>query len=226
MLRCVVMFGLALAACSAGPPPTPSEKPDLALLTSLPIVFGEGFTLDLPKSPLLAALEERYSVRPVDGPEQLRADGLLLAIQPQALTAERLVALDKWVRGGGRLVLLADPRLTFESERPLGDRFRPPYSFPDTGLLRHWGLALGEGEGGAGETDLGRGIRIVADQPGALTRAGGDCTLSPSRVAARCRIGKGYATIVADADFALADAAGNGQAVVALVRELGRSSRN
>jgi hypothetical protein len=148
---------------------------------------------------------------------------MLLAAQPQALTAERLVALDAWVRDGGRLVLLADPFLRFASMRPLGDRFRPPLRFADTGLLAHWGLMLDpEVDNGleAVETDLGRGIKLQASGLGSLTRAGGNCTLSPTRVVARCRIGKGYAIVVADADFALSPRQEDRQVVVALLREL------
>ena len=62
--------------------------------------------------------------------------------QPRAQPAEDLVALDNWVRGGGRVLLLADPMLEWPSERPLGDPFRPPPTFADTGLLAHWGLKL------------------------------------------------------------------------------------
>ena len=61
------------------------------------------------------------------------------------------------MRAGGRLVLLADPVLRFDSERPLGDRFRPPLRYPDTGLLAHWGLRLDDGiDPEATSTDLGR----------------------------------------------------------------------
>lgn len=213
---------LLLAACQAE---SQAPKPDLALITSLPVAFGESFGLEQRRSPLLARLEEDYTVLPVDGPEQLAPGGLLLAVQPQAMTAERLVALDKWVRDGGRLVLLADPFLVFESSRPLGDRFRPPLRYPDTGLLGHWGLTLDPQAGGeeAASTDLGRGIAVTG-RLGTLTRAGGDCTLSPTRAAARCRIGKGYATIIADADFAVGEEPGDeGRgAVVALLGELER----
>lgn len=217
---------LALTGCrdQTAPPPV-ADKPDLALLTSLPIVFGETFTLDAPRHPLLGALEKRFTVASVDGPEQLKGQGLLLAIQPQALTAERLVALDQWVRGGGRLVLLADPFLSFESSRPLGDRFRPPLRYPDTGLLAHWGLTLESDVDNrleSVETDLGRGIRLKSGGLGSLTRSGGDCTLSRSRAVARCRIGKGYATIVADADFALSPLPAEHEVAVALLAELAR----
>jgi ABC-type uncharacterized transport system involved in gliding motility auxiliary subunit len=67
---------------------------------------------------------------------------LLLMAHPLAQPAEALVALDAWVRGGGRLLLLADPMLEWPSERPLGDPLRPPPMFADTGLLKHWGLRL------------------------------------------------------------------------------------
>lgn len=226
MRACFLLTALALGSCSAGSEvPNGAAKPELALLSSLPIAFGESFGLEQERSPLLEDLEGQFSVSPVDGPEQLRPDGLLLAVQPQALTAERLVALDEWVRGGGRLVLLADPSLGFESSRPLGDRFRPPLRYPDTGLLAHWGLRLDDAVDNrmeAVDTDLGRGIRLQARGLGSFTRAGGDCTLSPTRAAARCRIGKGYATVVADADFAMSPDGKARAVVMALVRELAR----
>lgn len=218
---------LALAACeSPAEPPVPATRPQLALLTSLPIVFAEGFSLETQRNELLAALEKEYEVMPVDGPEQLRPGGVLLAIQPQALTAERLVALDAWVRRGGRLVLLADPSLLWESELPLGDRFRPPYAYPDTGLLRHWGLTLGQEGVPAAEIvthDLGNGISAEASSFGTLATSSRDCRLSHARTVARCRLGRGQVTVVADADFAMRQAVpGNQQAVVRLVGELSR----
>jgi hypothetical protein len=221
------VIALALAAvlggCEGEEAPAGAARPELALLSSLPIAFGESFGLEQQRSPTLETLEASFTVTPIDGPEQLQAGGLLLAAQPQALTAERLVALDKWVRNGGRLVLLADPLLRFDSSRPLGDRFRPPLRYPDTGLLAHWGLALDDWQGDRSEqavTDLGRGIRLKGSGFGSLTRAGGDCTLSPTRVVARCRIGKGYATIVADADFALSADQDDREILTALLREL------
>nr|WP_314442804.1 DUF4350 domain-containing protein [uncultured Sphingomonas sp.] len=226
MRAAILLLAVALGSCRAGGQPADqAATPPLALLTSLPIAFGESFGLDQQRSPLLEQLETSFAVTPVDGPEQLRAGGLLLAVQPQALTAERLVALDQWVRDGGRLVLLADPSLRFESSRPLGDRFRPPLRYPDTGLLRHWGLSLDpdvDNREEAVDTDLGRGIRLSASGMGSFTRAGGDCTLSPTRAVARCRIGQGYATVVADADFAMSPVEEQREAVLELLRELAR----
>lgn len=199
------LLALLLMSCRAepaAPPPEKTGKGELALLTSLPLAFSEGFSLQAPPHPAMRSLEERYTVRLVDGPEQLPAGGLLLAIQPQALTGERLVALDRWVRDGGRVLLLTDPRLTWESALPIGDKRRPPYAFPDTGLLAHWGLEL------QGPTDDGPAMRTLADlpiqtgSPGALASGvGSPCPVSVDRLVARCALGKGRAVVIADADF-------------------------
>ncbi len=122
----------------------PSERPVLLLLTSLPLSFGEDFSLQEIGSPALRALETRYRVVPISvtDPSELRLGGLLLMAQPFAQPAEDLVALDQWVRRGGRVLLLADPILEWPSKRPLGDPLRPPAMFMDTGLLAHWGLRI------------------------------------------------------------------------------------
>ena len=74
---------------------------------------------------------------------------------PLAQTAENLVALDQWVRGGGRVLLLADPMLEWPSERPLGDPLRPPPMFMDTGLLAPLGAAARRARTGAGREAAG-----------------------------------------------------------------------
>lgn len=211
-------WGLAalLAGCSqAATPPPPSEKPALAVLTSLPIFFGEQFALDAPPSPLRDALERDYRVDVVDGPEGLPAKGLLLAIQPQALTAERLVALDRWVRDGGRLVLLADPKLEWESERPLGDRFRPPFAYPDTGLLDHWGVRIAEDE--ARPVRVGKADEAAEiSSPGQVIATGPSCRAVDAFVAT-CRVGSGRVLIIPDADFAMRGRPADLSAVSALL---------
>src|SRR5690348_2993954 len=126
------------------PPRPPSARPALLLLTSLPLVFGEQFSLQASGSAALSALETRYRVLPisVSSPPELARCRLLLMAQPSPQPPEDLVALDEWVRGGGRVLLLADPMLEWPSARPLGDPLRPPPMFVDTGLLQHWGLTL------------------------------------------------------------------------------------
>jgi hypothetical protein len=122
----------------------------------------------------------------------------LLMAQPQAQTAENLVALDQWVRRGGRVLIFADPMLEWPSKRPLGDLTRPPPMFADTGLLQHWGLRLAApDQRGPTERLLG-GYKVSTSSPGSLY---GTCTITPDEFAAQCATGKGRAMIVADADL-------------------------
>ena len=143
-----VAAGLAYAFSRRQParlaPRASADRPTLLLLTSLPLVFAEQFSIEGGGSPALKALETRYRVVPISVADdaELGKGRLLLMAQPRAQPAEDLVALDKWVRGGGRVLLLADPMLEWPSTRPLGDPFRPPPMFADTGLLAHWGLKL------------------------------------------------------------------------------------
>ena len=125
-------------------PLPPRQRPTLLLLTSLPLIFGEDFSIDGRGSPAARALQSRYRVLPISvtNPAELAKGRVLLMAQPIAQPAEDLVALDAWVRDGGRLLLLADPMLEWPSKRPLGDPLRPPAMFMDTGLLGHWGLRL------------------------------------------------------------------------------------
>lgn len=179
----------------------PAERPPLALLTSLPLVFGESFGLDSGGSAALTRLEQHYNVVPIGVADAASLSGhrLLLMAHARAQPAEALVDLDRWVRGGGHLLLLADPKLDWHSERPLGDRLRPPPAFADTGLLAHWGLQL-SGPTIEGSAPVGNGkLEILAVSPGKLT--GRRCDILGDGFIARCRIGEGVATIIADADF-------------------------
>ncbi|HYX47132.1 MAG TPA: DUF4350 domain-containing protein [Sphingomicrobium sp.] len=204
---CAVIAGaVALAAdFNKGEPPPlpprrPSERPTLLLLTSLPLLFSEDFSVQQNGSAALKALETRYRVVPisVSDPGELAKGSLLLMAQPQAQPPEDLVALDAWVRRGGRVLLFADPMLEWPSKRPLGDRLRPAAMFADTGLLAHWGLRLDAPDWrGARQGKLG-GYDIATSSSGSLF---GKCEISSDRLVAHCRIGNGRATIVADADL-------------------------
>ena len=207
LLTAVLLIGVAAVAMTMrgrsdvpADRPVSTEKPTLLLLTSLPLLFGEQFSLDEGGSPVLTALELRYRVIPISvtSDSDLAKGRLLLMAHPLAQTSENLVALDRWVRGGGKLLLLADPLLEWPSERPLGDQLRPPPMFADTGLLAHWGLKLASPEErGPQMRELG-GEKVMTASPGSLE---GKCELSDDRLVARCRIGKGHAAVVADADF-------------------------
>ena len=185
-----------------------AERPTLALLTSLPLVFGETFGLESGGSAALARLEQRYNVLPIGVTDaaSLHGQKLLLMAHPRAQPAEALVELDQWVRGGGRVLLLADPQLDWPSQRPLGDILRPPPTFADTGLLAHWGLSLSGPEPGSTQG------RLASD---------GRCRVAEDAVVARCEIGRGKAIVIADADFLNVDGP-KAVGLDSLIAELGR----
>lgn len=201
--------GIGLHGAKVPGPRAPAQRPTLMLITSLPLVFGESFGLESGGSAALRRLEQRYNVQPIGVADAASLDGhnLLLMAHPRAQPAEVLVELDQWVRGGGRVLLLADPRLDWPSQRPLGDILRPPPAFADTGLLRHWGLRL-SGPNPEGATSIVNGdLSIVASSPGKLESR--SCTIVAGGFVARCRIGRGSATVVADADWLNVDGDGS-----------------
>jgi hypothetical protein len=208
LILCVLaLVGGALAfAVSRREPPRSrpaAQRPALMLLTTLPLLFGEEFSLKGGGSPALEKLETRYRVVPisVSSAPELSKGRLLLMAQPLAQTPEDLVALDNWVRGGGRLLLLADPMLEWPSKRPLGDALRPPPMFADTGLLAHWGLRL-DAPDERGLVVVGVDVYpMVYVSPGRLASAHSNCLLSRADVVADCKIGMGRVVVVADADF-------------------------
>jgi hypothetical protein len=211
----VVIGAAALLFAAVGREPRPvaphpkDARPTLLLLTSLPLMFSEDFSLEGGGSSALKALETRYSVIPIsvtDG-ANLAKGRLLLMAHPLAQTAENLVGLDSWARRGGRVLLLADPMLEWPSKRPLGDPIRPPPMFADTGLLAHWGLRLDAPEQRGPKAQSLGGYEIVTSSPGALS---GGCELSADRLVAHCRIGQGKVTVVADADLLDPDDLGTG----------------
>lgn len=175
-------------------------RPAVMLMTTLPLIFPEEFTLESSGSNALAAIESRYKVVPIGTTDatSLKQGRLLLMAHPLAQPAEALVDLDRWVQAGGRVLLLADPRLEWPSKRPLGDKLRPPPQFADTGLLAHWGLRLEALESaGPAQRELA-GRVVLTSSPGKLA---GNCRTGEGGFVARCRIGRGQAVIVADADF-------------------------
>lgn len=212
LLVIIAAMLVAAGALSLGrnrPEPPPSERPKLLLLTSLPLVFGEQLSIETAGSPALKALQSCYRVVPISvtDPAELAKGRLLLMAHPLAQPAEDLVALDQWVRRGGRVLLLADPMLDWPSERALGDPLRPPPMFMDTGLLGHWGLRLDAPDTRSVQPRKLGGKDILTSSPGSLQ---GSCAISADRLVARCRIGKGRATVVADADLLDTDRLGSG----------------
>jgi len=195
------LLAAVLGACRNEAAPAETHKPTVHVLTSLPLLFDAEFGLGPATGEAATFLRDHYTLQPIDLPSQLPKGAVLLAAQPRALPAEELMALDKWVRDGGKLLLLADPLLEWPSKRPLGDRLRPPISFADTGLLGNWGLRLDAPD----ERGLQRFPSEMANvdtlSPGRLVKVGGECSDDADGVSATCRLGRGEVLIIADADW-------------------------
>lgn len=184
--------------------PQATVKPELRLMTALPIVWGEGGAFDPNSRPagIYRALQEEFTVRPIDTLDSRSLGGsrLLLLAQPRWLAPAELAELDSWVRGGGRVLILTDPDLDWPTALPLGDIRRPPAAGLLEPLLRHWGLGLEP-------TGLRERLHRYYDErraaifsPGRFAARGGDCTV-PRADIARCRLGAGRALLLADADL-------------------------
>lgn len=188
-------------------------------MTTLPLLWaetedvGELLRSDASSSWVRDHLELRYALEPLDTLDAAalaRLDRLILA-QPRALSPEENVALDGWVRSGGRLLLVADPMLTRHSRFALGDKRRPQDVALLSPILAHWGLELRFDES---QTEGERTVRIAdhdvpVDVAGYfVARPAASCSLSGKGLLASCRIGKGY--VIALADAALLDDAEQG----------------
>lgn len=189
--------------------PTAGERagarPPLLLMTALPLVWGEGGAFD-PNSrpdPAFTLLEREFEIRPIDAiePQALAGARLMLLAQPRLLAPEELVALDAWVREGGRALILTDPRLGHAGPWRPGDVRRPPDRGLLGPLLDHWGIRL-EAPGGEGSSEryVG-GRRLLLHSSGSFVAQGPACRVAADPALARCRIGGGEAMLVADADL-------------------------
>jgi hypothetical protein len=185
------------------------EKPDLMLLTALPLVWGELGPLDASSKPAAAFkfLEREFAIRSLDVLDRtsLGSGTLLFLAQPRALAPAEFVALDDWVRNGGRALILTDPALIWPSELPLGDIRRPPAIGLLGPVLEHWGLRLGPPAEPRAELQqirsAGANRRLVMFARGRFSSDNGLCTLALDALLADCRIGKGRAILLADADM-------------------------
>lgn len=211
-LGCLALLSASAAMAQANVP----QRPPLALMGTVPIYWGEseGFE-DLLTTPAHWArplLERHFELVPLDflTAEALAPHRQLLMAQPRGLAAEENVALDDWVRGGGFLLLFADPMMTGRSRYPLGDRRRPQDVALLSPILAHWGLELQFDEGQAAGLRFFQleGAAMPVNLPGALAARGQgeDCEIPPEPTMAFCTIGAGAVLIFADA--AVLDIAG------------------
>lgn len=204
------LLTIASAGCraeDAAPVEHAAERPEVGLMATIPIYWGEQAAFGDALSGkgtahwARAQLEARYTLRPLDTLNEADLAGLryLLLAQPRALSGPENVALDAWVRAGGRLLLFADPLLTGESRFPIGDRRRPQDVILLSPILGHWGLQLEFDDAQPAGYTVTRGQPpIPLSLPGRLVAEGG-CTVESDGVVARCTIGKGRVVVLADA---------------------------
>jgi hypothetical protein len=183
------------------------RTPELAVISGLPLFWQEGGQGLAAKTdaPIITLLRQRFKVTPVDSPLALEKSGAknLLLAQPRAFSMGELVALDAWISRGGTALILADPQLRWPMALPLGDRRRPPAVTLLSAMIELWGVQLLPPPVGGGEERhfLGDGRMLTVYAASGFEHAGPDCRIVGRGLVARCRVGKGVATIVADADL-------------------------
>lgn len=218
-LSAVAAAGLALAACGAGEPDPAPTQPSITigLSTSLPIFWPEAtdpaelLAKDLRLPWPRAVIERQHRLVPLNtlaGGGALDGVDAVMLVQPRPLTPGENVALDRWVRDGGHALVFADPMLTEDSRFGLGDKRRPQDVALLSPILSRWGLELlvddadPDGERVI-EDPLAGGVPVHL--PGRLRaiegtgEAADQCTTGAGALIARCRIGRGKVTVVADA---------------------------
>lgn len=199
-------------------------RPATGLMTSLPIYWVEADQLTLEPASSTgphwakAWLERRFSLVLLDtltaqsqaqaGLAQVRQ---LILAQPRVLQPAELVALDDWVRAGGRVLIFADPMMTEESRYGLGDPRRPQMAALLSPILTRWGLEQRFDESqpaGLREARLGP-LRVPVNQAGHFVLLPGlarQCEISDGGLVAQCALGQGRAVLFADAAILSADA--------------------
>lgn len=196
------------------PAVAPSGASVATVLTGLPLRWsGEADMAAIiagqrADDPALARLEATGPLRLVDslvdrGPPP---GGTLLLAHPRALAPQELVAIDSFVRGGGKAVILADALSGWPAAHPIGDPRNPPVTSLLTPLLDHWGVTLAAANPDApmlvaADVDTAR-LRLAS--AGRFERLPAGCRAYADRHVARCPIGTGEVWLVGDADLLFA----------------------
>lgn len=187
----------------------------MVLMSSLPLMHGDG--VDMAKMlagkrrphPLYTELDAAHDLTIADvlDATTLDAAAMVILVQPRVLMPEELVALDDYVRGGGRLLLFADPMMEWpqdgQASRGLADPQGGLRASLISPLLTHWGISL---------IDSGIESVVVGSVGAVLVHPGhfemilgktGDarCRTEHDDRVARCTVGRGRAVLIADADL-------------------------
>lgn len=212
-LAAILWFAAGHAALAALYKEPESATP-VTMLSGLPLRWaGEGDLAAMLQrgaadDPALIRLEQTHKIALVDSlaDHVPPARAALLLAHPRALAPQDLVAIDAFVRGGGRAVILADALSGWPAPHPTGDSRNPPVTSLLTPLLDHWGITLGAAP--AGETDAqavdvdGRRLRLFS--AGRFETLPPGCTAQAGAQILRCRVGAGEAWLVGDADLLFA----------------------
>ena len=220
------LAALVLSSCSVGQAEEDaraSAKDSVGLFTSLPIYWGEGADI----SSILngggetdwvrSLIEWRFEILPLDAvePDTLERTGRLILAQPRPLAPSENVALDQWVRDGGRLLVFADPMLTRHSDFAIGDKRRQQDVVVLSPILGRWGLKLffdedqPEGERWVKAYDGDFPVNLAGHFELGPPGEDSECIVSETGLLAQCNVGKGRVTLLADA--ALLDWEGEGE---------------
>ncbi|ABC62440.1 Gldg family protein [Erythrobacter litoralis] len=206
-------LALLFAGCSRpAEPPVEDERLTIGLMSSLPVYWSGGNAfVELSQDGVephwaRMALEAAHDLEAIDAltSENLARTDLLILAQPRVLSPMENVALDDWVRAGGKALVFADPALVLESEFPLGDPRRPMDTVLLSPILARWGLELMFDPAQAEALRRVRDGDVVLDVAAAGTfevsgGEGSSCTLAAEGVLATCAIGEGRVVLVADA---------------------------
>lgn len=224
--KVALLAAILLSACSAGQAgdaEPEAGKNSVGLFTTLPIYWGEGADISSILSGggetdwVRGLIEQRFAITPLDAlePDTIEGTQRLIMAQPRPLAPSENVALDQWVREGGRLLIFADPMLTRHSEFAIGDRRRQQDVVVLSPILTRWGLELffdedqPEGErwvkAYGGEFPANLAGRFALRAPGEEA----ECFVSETGLLAQCNVGKGRVTLLADA--AVLDWEGDGE---------------
>jgi len=215
-----LIFGAILisgfSACDTGinaaHPETPMTK--IQLMTSLPIIWGEGASMDdilsgsSKPAPIYSHWLAQHNVEAVDSLEGLKNSGtdIVLLAQPPAMDPADLAVLDEWVRGGGNALIFTDPMLLWNHDYPVGDSSAPIAIGLLSPLLDHWGVSLlGPDEKNEGMVDIefqeyslsAAGIGSFAKNEGSEI----ECQFASQNFIAICELSEGRIILVADADL-------------------------
>lgn len=206
------LIGLILAFAAHRTPPPPPVR--IALMSTIDLQWGEADLAEVAQgkahgSAFFTRLSQGRQIKMIEDIAKLphsKVDALVM-VQPRLLSPDEHVALDTWVRSGGRAIIFADPALQWPSKHPAGDPRHPLFTSMLGPLLKHWGLKLAlpiNGEEADASVSVGD-QRIGTSAHGiwvtTADTAAASCQITPSRLLAQCRVGKGMAIVFADADM-------------------------